>query len=120
MPTLNRIRFAAARPSEASAMRALAEAAYRYYVPRIGKPPAPMTADYDAIAALPHVTLAWRDDELVGMLVLELRGEGRKSRTSRCHPRCRGAGSVASCCAGPRRMRARPAASSRASTRTSA
>lgn len=92
MPTLNRIRFAAARPSEASAMRALAEAAYRYYVPRIGKPPAPMTADYDAIAALPHVTLAWRDDELVGMLVLELRGEGAQIENVAVSPAVQGSG----------------------------
>lgn len=56
-------------------MRALAVAAYAHYVPRIGNKPAPMTADYDALASSAKVTLAWLDDALVGILVLEARGE---------------------------------------------
>lgn len=92
MPTLNRIRFARARPRDAAAMRALAEAAYRHYVPRIGRPPAPMTADYVAIAARPHVTLAWRDDELVGMLVLELRGDEAQIENVAVSPALQGSG----------------------------
>jgi GNAT superfamily N-acetyltransferase len=74
MSVLARLRFAAARGEDAPAMRALARSAYEHYVVRIGKPPAPMTADYDALAASANVTLAWHGDELVGMLVLELRG----------------------------------------------
>lgn len=92
MSTLARIRFAPSRPGDAAAMSALAEAAYRHSVPRIGKPPAPMTADYGAIAAGPHVTLAWRRDELVGMLVLELRGDVAQIENVAVSPALQGSG----------------------------
>lgn len=56
-------------------MRRLTEAAYTHYVARIGKRPAPMDADYDSIAGRDDTTLAWRGDNLVGMLVLEITGD---------------------------------------------
>jgi hypothetical protein len=40
------IRLAA--EADAPALAKIAVAAYQHYVPRIGRPPAPMTADYPA------------------------------------------------------------------------
>jgi ribosomal protein S18 acetylase RimI-like enzyme len=59
-----------ASASDVAALRAVAEAAYRGYVPRIGRPPAPMTADYAAAVASGTVWVAARDDAVVGLLVL--------------------------------------------------
>jgi ribosomal protein S18 acetylase RimI-like enzyme len=63
------IRFAPARPDDAGSMRALGRRAYRRYVDVIGREPAPMTADYARIASAGGTVLAWRGDDLVGMLV---------------------------------------------------
>ena len=43
------IRIAPARADQVPAIRACAEAAYAVYVPRIGREPAPMTADFAAV-----------------------------------------------------------------------
>jgi GNAT superfamily N-acetyltransferase len=59
-----------ASASDVAALRAVAEAAYRGYVPRIGRPPAPMTADYAAAVASGLAWVATRDDTVVGLLVL--------------------------------------------------
>lgn len=56
--------------ADVAALRAVAEAAYRGYVPRIGRPPAPMTADYAAAVAGGHAWVAARDGAVVGLLVL--------------------------------------------------
>jgi ribosomal protein S18 acetylase RimI-like enzyme len=61
------------RPASASdvgALRAVAEAAYRAYIPRIGRPPAPMIADYASAVARGEVWVAARDGTVVGLLVL--------------------------------------------------
>ena len=65
-------RFAPALPSDADAMRTLAQAAYEKYVPRIGREPGPMFADYETIAASGDALLVWQGSELVGFLVTEL------------------------------------------------
>ncbi|MGI5242854.1 GNAT family N-acetyltransferase [Dactylosporangium sp. CA-139066] len=57
-----------ARPEDADAVRALVRAAYAHYVPRIGREPAPMTADYAALIAAGHVWVT--DGALVGVIVL--------------------------------------------------
>jgi ribosomal protein S18 acetylase RimI-like enzyme len=62
------VRTAAA--ADVPALRAVAEAAYRGYVPRIGRAPAPMTADYAAAVADGHTWVATRDGTVVGLLVL--------------------------------------------------
>ena len=59
-----------AAAADVGALRAVAEAAYQGYVPRIGRPPAPMTADYAAAVANGQVWLAARGDTVVGLLVL--------------------------------------------------
>ncbi len=52
-------------------MRALVRAAYQRYVPRMGREPAPMLADYDEVVARGHSWVAEIDNQLVGVLVLE-------------------------------------------------
>ncbi len=52
-------------------MHQLAQAAYGCYVPRIGRPPAPMTADYAGIASNGHAWVAEHRGRIVGFLVLE-------------------------------------------------
>jgi ribosomal protein S18 acetylase RimI-like enzyme len=51
-------------------LRALANAAYALYVPRIGLRPAPMDADYGVLVGRGLVTVAEVDGELAGALVL--------------------------------------------------
>ena len=54
------LRFIAALPRDAKAMRHLARDAYQMYVDRMRWEPAPMTSDYEAIAASGDALLAWR------------------------------------------------------------
>jgi glucokinase len=58
-----------ARPEEAGAMREVARAAYTPYVSRIGREPAPMTADYDAAVDAGHAWVADLGGWVVGILV---------------------------------------------------
>jgi GNAT superfamily N-acetyltransferase len=51
-------------------LRAIAIAAYERYVPRIGRPPAPMTADYAQAVRAGQVWVAAADGVLVGLVVL--------------------------------------------------
>ncbi|GAA2384030.1 GNAT family N-acetyltransferase [Dactylosporangium salmoneum] len=58
-----------ASAADADVIRDLVRAAYAHYVPRIGREPAPMTADYPALIAAGHVWVA-RGTGLLGVLVL--------------------------------------------------
>jgi ribosomal protein S18 acetylase RimI-like enzyme len=64
--------FVPTRPTDGAAMRLLAYNAYHGYIDRIGRKPAPMTTDYNEIAARSDVLLVWRENDLVGMLVTRL------------------------------------------------
>ena len=55
-----------AGPGDAAALRAIAAAAYEKYVPRIGRPPAPMTADYERPVAAGQAWAAVEDGHVVG------------------------------------------------------
>jgi HAD superfamily hydrolase (TIGR01509 family) len=59
-----------ARPAEAADLAAIARVAYARYVPRIGRRPAPMDADYAARIAAGHLFVAERDGRAVGLIVL--------------------------------------------------
>lgn len=61
-----------ATPSDVPAITALVRAAYLLYVDRIGREPAPMGADYAAAVAASQVRLAFRDEQLLGVLVTEV------------------------------------------------
>ena len=56
-------------------MRACAEAAYAPYVPRIGRRPAPMDADFAALVAQDHVAVALLDGVPAGYVVAYPRGD---------------------------------------------
>lgn len=61
------------RPAQAEdvqAVRDVVDAAYAVYVPRIGREPAPMTADHAALIADGAVTVLELDGAVVGVLVV--------------------------------------------------
>jgi GNAT superfamily N-acetyltransferase len=49
--------------------------AYRHYVPRIGREPAPMITDYAGAVQAGHAWIAEEAGEPVGIMVLELHGD---------------------------------------------
>lgn len=51
-------------------LRFLAKAAYLPYLPRIGRAPAPLSADYAAIVARGEASVAIRAGMIIGILVL--------------------------------------------------
>ena len=59
-----------ARESDIGALAAVAAEAYRRYVPRIGREPAPMTADYAQAVRSGLTWVAEADGDVVGLLVL--------------------------------------------------
>lgn len=62
--------------AEASAVREIVDAAYRSYIPRIGKPPGPMLDDYAKRISDGQVWVLAGSDGIVGILVLEETPEG--------------------------------------------
>lgn len=59
-----------ARPEDAPFLRAIAEVAYRPYVKRIGKKPAPMVANFPALIAAGDVWCLTEIAEIVGYVVM--------------------------------------------------
>jgi ribosomal protein S18 acetylase RimI-like enzyme len=59
-----------AEPADVAAVRAIALAAYRRYVPRIGREPAPTAADYAAAIRGGQAWVAVEHDVIVGFVVL--------------------------------------------------
>lgn len=60
-----------ATPGDVTELRAIVEAAFEIYIPRIGRPPAPMTADYAAAVDRREVWVAvGGDGEIAGLIVL--------------------------------------------------
>ncbi len=59
-----------ADPGDADALRAIAAAAYQKYVPRIGRPPAPMTADYARAVRDGQAWAAVEDGRIAGFVIL--------------------------------------------------
>jgi len=59
-----------ATPADRERIERLVEAAYGGYVELIGRRPAPMDADYAALIEAGQVTVAERDGEIAGILVL--------------------------------------------------
>lgn len=60
-----------ATPEDAPAIASLTDAAYSKYIPRLGRKPQPMTADYARMAAEHPIWLLHHGQELAGLLVLE-------------------------------------------------
>ena len=59
---------------EVAELRAIVVAAYSVYLPRMGRPPGPMTADYAAAVDRREVWVAV-DDEIAGLVVLVARAD---------------------------------------------
>ena len=69
-PSLSDVRVRRAEPGDVAGIAGIAAAAYAPYVARIGRPPAPMEADYAGAVARGEVWVAQRDRYLAGLLVL--------------------------------------------------
>jgi ribosomal protein S18 acetylase RimI-like enzyme len=65
--TTTNIRHATA--VDAARIRAIVLSAYGLYIPRIGRAPAPMAADYEAEIAAGHVTVIEAADTLCGYMI---------------------------------------------------
>lgn len=59
-----------AAEADAPVLARIAVAAYQRYVPRIGRPPAPMTADYTAAVRRGQAWVAAVDGEVAGFIIL--------------------------------------------------
>lgn len=70
----------------------LVEAAYRHYVERLGRPPRPMTDDYAEVVRNYRVTVAEREGEMVGAIVLGVGTEGFLVDNVAVHPSHQGSG----------------------------
>ena len=73
-------------------IHALVQAAYAIYVPRIGREPAPMAADYDALVASGETWVAESDDRLAGVLVIRTIGDELFLENVAVDPRCQSRG----------------------------
>ena len=63
----------AARHADLSGVQACIDAAFGHYVAAIGKPPAPMLADYGALIAEDRVHALEAEQAIGGLIVLELK-----------------------------------------------
>jgi N-acetylglutamate synthase-like GNAT family acetyltransferase len=63
-------RLRRAAPTDAPALARCVDVAYRHYIPRLGKPPGPMLADYAEEIARHQVWVAEAERQLIGGLVL--------------------------------------------------
>jgi len=59
-----------ATPADVAAVQDLVRSAYRHYIPRIGRPPYPMVADYAALIGAGQVWVALAGGVIDGVLVL--------------------------------------------------
>jgi N-acetylglutamate synthase-like GNAT family acetyltransferase len=69
-PTPLTMRIRRAQRDDTTAIRAVVKAAYALYVPRIGREPAPMTADYESLVAASEVWVGETDGRVIGVLVI--------------------------------------------------
>ncbi len=75
-----------AEPDDVPALRAVAAAAYAPYLDRIGRPPAPVSADYAAAVARGEVWVAVGADGVIGLLVLVARPDHLLLENIAVHP----------------------------------
>ena len=82
----------AAVAADAARIKEIAAAAYARYVPRIGRPPAPMMADYDAQISRGDVWVAVRAGRIVGFVVLLRRADHLLLENVAADPAAQGTG----------------------------
>lgn len=66
-----------ATPDDVETIRGLVVAAYTKYIERIGKPPAPMLADYDQLLATHDIFVLRNETQTVGSIVLHVDKDDR-------------------------------------------
>lgn len=81
-----------AREGDLDAVRELAVAAYEIYVERIGRPPAPMTADYAEAIGAGTLWVAEDGSRIVGLLVLRPESDHLLLDNVAVHPDAQGRG----------------------------
>ena len=81
-----------ATTADLPAIRQLITDAYEKYIERIGRPPAPMTADYASALEHSRVWVLVSDDAVVGALVTEHRGDHLLLETIAVAPGAQGHG----------------------------
>jgi ribosomal protein S18 acetylase RimI-like enzyme len=81
-----------ATPEDAPAVTEVVAAAYGHYTERIGRPPAPMLADYEAVIREHDVRVLAHGDRVVGVLVLIPQGQGLLLDNVAVHPDYQGRG----------------------------
>jgi N-acetylglutamate synthase-like GNAT family acetyltransferase len=69
-------RLRSATPADVPRITELIKSAYGHYVERMGGQPRPMTDDYAAVVRTHQATVAERDGQIVGLLVLRVTDEG--------------------------------------------
>jgi ribosomal protein S18 acetylase RimI-like enzyme len=81
-----------AESRDIASITAIVEAAYARYVPRIGRPPAPMTADYAALVAAGEAWVGVSDERVVGVVVLRPAGDALELENVAVYPAYQGQG----------------------------
>ena len=81
-----------ATPADVEAVTALVQAAYGHYVERLGGAPRPLVDDYSEVVATQDVTVAVRDGEVVGLIVLGTDDGGLFVDNVAVHPSFQGTG----------------------------
>ena len=89
---LDQVSLRKASPADAPAIAALTDAAYAKYIPRIGRKPQPMTADYEQMAVEHPIWLLYFGAELGGVLVLVFEPETVLIYSVAVHPDLQGRG----------------------------
>ncbi|MDH3581754.1 MAG: GNAT family N-acetyltransferase [Hyphomicrobiales bacterium] len=69
------LKFRLANAAESDEIRDLVRGAYALYVPRMGREPAPMVADYEMLIAGKHLEVTETDGNIAGILVSFARGD---------------------------------------------
>jgi ribosomal protein S18 acetylase RimI-like enzyme len=80
------------RASDAVRLQAIARVAYAGYISRIGREPAPMSADYSAAIAAGHAVVAEQGDLVIGYLIGYADGEAYFVENIAVDPQCQGSG----------------------------
>ncbi len=81
-----------ATADDAARMRAIARAAYAKYVPRIGREPAPMVADYEAAVTTNHAVVIEAAGSILGYMIAWPETDAYFIENIGVDPECQGGG----------------------------
>ena len=92
MTSSNTPRIRGATADDAARMRAIARAAYAKYVPRIGREPSPMVADYEAAVAANHAVVIEAAGNILGYMIAWPEADAYFIENIGVDPECQGGG----------------------------